>query len=108
MVDEYGDKLIRVVHSERTTAAMVVRTHGAYLISFHGALVDDLTPDALYDAASSLTVAKRIARQGAADLGYEGPWRWTLDSVCWTLQATHRDESWQYEDEHEDAVKGRI
>lgn len=59
------------------TIAHVQRRNGAYLITLaHHTLTVDLTTDELVNAASSLMVAKRIARQMADDIGVVGPFRW--------------------------------
>ncbi len=86
---------------ERCVVAGVVKRHGAYLIDWQGPATDDLTPDALYDVAGSLTVAKRVAREGAIEMGYRPAWRWQQTSFGWVLEGTYMDEIEHYEDDED-------
>lgn len=69
----------------RQSAVWVQRCHGAYLVSGLDPM-GDATSDELYTAASSLPVAKRLAREMAEALGYEGVPRWAGAKFCWTLE----------------------
>lgn len=76
----------------RQTVAYINRAHGAYLIHWAGTLIKDHPDDELWDAASSLVVAKRVAREGAEQLGYVKPYRWEQDGHLHTLVAGCDDE----------------
>lgn len=66
--------------------AYVGRRNGAYLIALMGDLTDDATPDELYNAASSLAAAKRLARAGAEAFGYTPTrWHYDVDADGWWL-----------------------
>jgi hypothetical protein len=70
--------------SERvhTTAAYVHRTNGAYLIQLSNTeLTQDYTTSELVDAASSLTAAKRVAREMATEAGFRGL-RWDTSAAA--------------------------
>jgi hypothetical protein len=64
------------------TVAMVIKRNNAYMVWFTGPLTDDATPDEQIDVAGSLTLAKRLAREGALEFGYVGPFHWSQD-VPW-------------------------
>ena len=69
--------------------AYVTKRNGAYLIALMGDLTDDATPEDLFDVASSLVVAKRLAREGAEAFGYTVV-RWTHTSPrAWYLVGTY-------------------
>lgn len=71
----------------REIVAYVMRSNGAWLVQFVGSLADDTPSDMQFDCASSLTVAKRVAREGAAVIGHEPAWRWSQDHTGrWTLE----------------------
>ena len=68
----------------------------AYLIALSGSLTDDSPPSDLYDCASSLREARRIAVRDAASIGYEGPFVWSCPNGVHELDATWvRDEERQ-------------
>lgn len=60
-------------------------SYGAYLIHFTGTQWEDLTPTEQFDAASSVVVAKRLARSGALEGGYSAPFRWERIHGGWAL-----------------------
>jgi len=50
--------------------ASITPRHGAYLITLdHSPFSEDTAPSELYDAAGSLTTAKRVAKEQARDGG---------------------------------------
>lgn len=78
----------------REIAARFIKRNGAYLIEHVGSLNHSWTNDngANYDCAGSLRVAKRVARDGAAEIGYVGPFRWQTEGTStWVLEATVED-----------------
>lgn len=68
------------MEEELITIASIIKRNGAYLISWdhHNSVSEDMTPNQLYDAASSRTVARRLARQGAVEMGFTDL-RWAKD-----------------------------
>lgn len=76
------------------SVAYVSPANGAYLIQLAGEQTVDSTSHELWDAASSLRTAKRIARTGAEQLGYRPPFRWSLlaGGPTWVLEATSPDD----------------
>jgi hypothetical protein len=75
--------------TERMVVAFINRRNGAYLVSMIDPSPGEKFPDELYDCASSVVVAKRLARESAIEFGYTGPFRWkTDDSSVLLLEAT--------------------
>lgn len=73
---------------ERVECATVTKRYGAWLVVLSGPELD-VTPDELFDCASSLAVAKRRAREMAAAVGYLPAWRWSQDDLGrWRLEGT--------------------
>ena len=61
----------------RTTWAWIIRSHGAWLVNLCGPGTEAMADDELWDCASSLIVAKRLAREMASQMDEaRGPWRW--------------------------------
>lgn len=89
----------------RTSAARISRRHGSWFIHNSESNETDgtTTPDELFDCASSVRVAKRIARKVAVELGWSGPFTWVEDpdSVSLVLLATDNDGV-EYDDEVDD------
>lgn len=84
----------------RQTAATVMRRLGAWLISWeHGDVGDIAGPVDLYDCASSLATAKRVAVEDARRFGYEGAVRWseTVPGRVWTLEMAWPADEWDGE-----------
>lgn len=73
----------------RETVAFITKRHGAYLIAMDGMATEGCTPAELHEAASSLTRAKKVAREMAESFGYTGPWRWNDDEGLLMLEATY-------------------
>lgn len=88
------------MNRERTELADVVRRNGAYLISLDlNMTTDDYTSDALYDVASSLVKAKRIALMMVEDFS-TGPYRWEqFGNKRWCLSGIYIDDRYEAEDE---------
>lgn len=84
----------------RGSAAYIGKRAGAYLIVLHESSERDGTtvPDDLFTCASSLVKAKRIARAGAEELEWAGPFRWEERDGGWWLMATDND-AYEYDDE---------
>jgi len=82
---------------DRSPAAYVLHANGAYLIHFVGDVAGDRAEDENFDVASSLTVAKRIAVEGARSNGFGGAIRW-FDEGYWKLEMTiipeDEDDTW--------------
>lgn len=87
----------------RTLAATVVKTNGAWLISGCGTEAHDRTTDEITDAAASLKVAKRVAREMAVSLGFEGAPRWSLSEGggYWELEMTEVSDEWDGQEDDE-------
>ncbi len=73
-------------------AVFITRSNGAYLIQHVGELVQDLPDDLRFEAASSLRIAKRIAKEGAESFGYGPPFRWITEDGFVTLEAVLDDQ----------------
>lgn len=79
---------------ERIEAAVVVSRNGAWLVSVTPPGDGEFDPQ-LIDAASSLKVAKRVARDLARKAGYTGQPRWVEGSPgYWTLELSETREEW--------------
>lgn len=81
--------------TERETCAYVLKTNGAWLIRLVGEGTEDIPDNELYDAASSLVKAKRVAVEDARDLGHGGAIRWedaTGHGILWALEMTLLEE----------------
>lgn len=73
--------------AERCAVAYVQKRNGAWLVSLAlTELTDDLTSDEMFDAASSLRVAQRIARDMALEVGYLPGWRWHSNDGWYELE----------------------
>lgn len=85
----------------RTTAVHIMYLHGAYLISYSETTSNDgnATPIDLFECASSQRVAKRVARAGAIELGWRGPFTWfPTESGGFIMLATD-DDGYERDDE---------
>ena len=80
--------------TERVQAVMVSRHNGAWLVYLTRTdATEHLTPMEQFNCASSLRVAKRIARDDAIALGYQAPFRWEKSGThSWDLIATWDDD----------------
>ena len=72
--------------TERQPVVYVQRSHGAWLIHFVGTYPHDSPETDNFDAAASLRVAKRLAREGASTYATNLRWReapggWVLEGV---------------------------
>lgn len=76
----------------RQTVAYVSRSHGAYLIQLAGDIAQDRPDSDLWDCASSLVVAKRLAREGAEQIGYIKPFHWKKEGNLLMLEAGYQEE----------------
>lgn len=87
MTNAYGSLVDRTTSWERTEVATVTHRHGAWLVTLTlNHATEDLTPDDITDAASSLSLAKRLAVRMARGIGCEGAVRWTqTQSGLWWL-----------------------
>lgn len=83
--------------TERTPVARVQARHGAWMIWFTGDHPADWPADEQFDCASSLAMAKRLAKEGAR--GYASNFRWekSVDYRAWTLLGVERDWSEDYD-----------
>lgn len=87
----------------RYTCAYVCPRNRAYMISWSETATTggNATPDDLFDVASSLVNAKRIARRGAEELGWRGPFRWEIsENGNWLLEGLNDDgyDAWVDDD----------
>ena len=81
------------MNDNRETVAWVRKANGAYLIQFTGEIAADHPEDDNFDAASSLTVAKRVAVAGARSMGYSGAIRWEQHGHSrWELTMIYPDD----------------
>lgn len=77
---------------ERITAAIVHAVNGAYLISLMDP-TNDMEPDGLYSAASSLRRAKNAAVEMARSSGFLGAFKWEQESGYYVLTARWMEDS---------------
>jgi hypothetical protein len=80
--------------------ATIVKRNGAYLVSWdhHASMAEDMTPNQLYDAASSRVKAREIARRGAVEMGIFDM-RWAKDQEKhgpWDDELLGKEEEEQY------------
>jgi len=86
---------------ERDTAAWVSKRNGCWFIQVTGEQAMDASPEELFDCASSLAAAKRIARKMAAEFGFAGAARWDEEQPgrLWVLEMTEVGEEYDGEDD---------
>lgn len=75
--------------------AYVQRRNGAWMIQWVYDQAKDQAEDEQFSCAASLTVAKRVAREGAAAAGCGPGFRWVDAGYAWVLYAP--DNSWDYD-----------
>lgn len=68
-------------------AAAVMRRNRAWLISISD-IEGGALPEEMFDCASNLIVAKKIARTMAESFGYIAPFSWRYEENIWWLTAT--------------------
>ena len=69
------------------TVAWISKHNGAWFIDFDTGhdTSQEAAPKDLYNCASSLTAAKRVARRMAEELNFIGPFHWTWEDYHWVL-----------------------
>lgn len=76
----------------------VTRRNGAWLLNWVGERTVDMPDEDRYTAASNLRVAKREAKEGAIEMGYEPPWRWVAAPYQHVLHGYDPDDDWRQGD----------
>lgn len=104
-VDDEGQARSHHQEIDYDVVVWVSRTHGAWLITVTGLKTDDATPDELYSCASSLKVAKRVAREMAERFDYAGPFHWQQNGLHWELWGHALSEWDTYVDEE---IEGEV